>query len=253
MKKIISALLAGTLAVAVLAGCGKSSGGATMTEGKLIAGTNAAFPPFEYIGDDGQPDGFDIALIKEIGKRLGYEVEIQDMEFGSLVAAIGSKIDVAIAGMTITDERKQSVDFAEPYYDATQYVIINAGADIKNAEDLKGKAIGCQLGTTGETVAQDAEGASVNPYDKAVDAVNDLVNGRVDCVIIDKNPAEVFKNNFGDKIEIIDGAQFDFEIEQYGIAAPKGSQLVADINKTLEEMKADGTFAELEKKYILGE
>lgn len=222
-----------------------------LKDGTLTVGTNAAFPPFEYIGDDGNPDGFDIALINEIGKRLGVKVEVNDMEFDSLVSSIGSKIDVAIAGMTITDERKQSVDFSDPYYDATQFVLVPTGSSIKTADDLKGKKIGTQLGTTGDSIASEIEGATDSSYDKAVDAVNDMNNGKVDCVIIDKNPALVFADQFKDKVTALDGADFGFDVEQYGIAMPKGDTLLVDaVNAALASMKADGTFAALEKQYI---
>jgi ABC-type amino acid transport substrate-binding protein len=222
-----------------------------LKDGTLTVGTNAAFPPFEYIGDDGKPDGFDIALINAIGDRLGVKVEVSDMEFDSLVSSIGSKIDVAIAGMTITDERKQSVDFSEPYYDATQFVLVPAGSAIKTADDLKGKKIGTQLGTTGDSIASEIEGATDSAYDKAVDAVNDMNNGKVDCVIIDKNPAEVFAAQFPDKVTALDGSGFGFDVEQYGIAMPKGdTALCTAINAALESLKADGTFAKLEEQYI---
>lgn len=124
----------------------------TIKEGVLIIGTNAAFPPFEYIGDNGDPEGFDIALAKAIGDKLGLKVEVQDMEFGSLIASIGSKIDVAIAGMTITEDRLKEVDFSDSYYDAVQYVIALPGSEPKTAADLENKKIGAQLGTTGATI-----------------------------------------------------------------------------------------------------
>lgn len=222
----------------------------TIEAGKLIAGTNAAFPPFEYIGDDGTPDGFDIALIRAIGDKLGLEVTVNDMEFSSLVSSIGSKIDVAIAGMTVTEERQQMVDFSNSYYEAVQYVIMPAGAEYKEAADLEGKNIGVQLGTTGDFIAQDITGATVNSYDKAVDAVNDLVNGRNDIVIIDKNPALVFETNFEGKVVAVPGSDFGFEAEQYAIALPKDSALTDAVNKALEEIKADGTFDALVKEYI---
>ena len=225
----------------------------TVEEGKLIFGTNAAFPPFEYVGDDGQPDGFDMALIKAVGDKLGVQVEVQDMEFASLVTSIGSKIDGAIAGMTVTDERKAMVDFSDSYYDAVQYVLLPADSELKSADDLKGKNIGVQLGTTGNFIADEIEGASVNAYDKAVDAVNDLVNGRNDLVIVDKNPAMVFESNFEGKVVAVDGAQFGFEPEQYAIALPKDSQLTAAVNSALEALKADGTYDALVKQYIEGE
>lgn len=230
---------------------GSSSELKTIEPGKLIIGTNAEFPPFEYVGDDGEPDGFDMALIKAVGEKLGLEVEIQNMEFSSLVTAIGSKIDGSIAGMTITEERLQTVDFSDPYYEAVQYVLVTSDSDIKSAEDLVGKNIGVQLGTTGNFIAEDdIEGANVNAYNKAVDAVNDLVNGKNDAVIVDKNPALVFESNFEGQVVALEGAQFGFENEQYAIALPKDSALTPAVNKALEELKADGTFDELVKKYI---
>lgn len=229
-----------------------AEGSAALADGVLTVGTNAEFPPFEYVGDDGEPDGFDIALIKAIGEKLGVSVEVENMEFDSLVSSIGNKIDVAIAGMTVTDERKNSVDFSNSYYDAVQYVIVPEGSEIASFDDLAGKAIGVQLGTTGDFIASDdVEGASVSQYNKAVDAVNDLINGRVDCVIIDKNPALVFETKFAGQVKAIDGAQFNFEVEDYAIALPKGDAILADqINTALDELKADGTFDALVEEYI---
>ena len=223
-----------------------------LADGVLTVGTNAEFPPFEYVDDNGQPDGFDIALIKAIGETLGVEVQVENMEFDSLVASIGSKVDVAIAGMTVTEERAASVDFSDSYYDALQYVVVAEGSEIATAEDLVGKTIGVQLGTTGDFIAtDDIEGTTVSQYSKAVDAVNDLINGRVDCVIIDKNPALVFESKFEGQVKALDGAQFDFGVEQYAIALPKGDAALAEqINSALEEIKGDGTFDELVKTYI---
>ena len=223
-----------------------------LADGVLTVGTNAEFPPFEYVDDNGEPDGFDIALIKAIGEKLGVTVEVENMEFEALVSAIGSKIDLAIAGMTVTDERQESVDFSNPYYDALQYVIVPEGSEIASFDDLAGKTIGVQLGTTGDFIASDdVEGANVSQYNKGVDAVNDLLNGRVDCVIIDKNPAQVFEAQFSGQIKALDGAQFGFEVENYAIALPKGDAALAQqVNKALEEIKADGTFDQLVADYI---
>lgn len=223
-----------------------------LADGVLTVGTNAEFPPFEYVDDNGEPDGFDIALIKAIGEKLGVEVVVENMEFDSLVAAIGSKIDVAIAGMTVTDERKESVDFSDAYYDAVQYVIVPEGSDIASAADLSGKAIGVQMGTTGDFIAtDDVEGSEVSRYNKGVDAVNDLINGRVDCVIIDKNPALVFESTFEGQVKAVPGEQFEFGTEQYAIALPKGdTALVSQVNAALKEIRDDGTFDELVKQYI---
>lgn len=276
MKKIIAMLLTAAISVSLIA-CGSSSGSgsndakdtaaaeetastegaesAALADGKLIVGTNAEFPPFEYLGDNGEPDGFDIALIKAIGEKLGVEVEIQNMEFGSLITSIGSKIDIAIAGMTVTDERKNAVDFSDSYYDAVQYVILPADSAIAEKKDLLGKTIGCQLGTTGEYLIDDliAEDGTTQKksYNKAVDAVNDLLNGRLDCVIIDRNPAMVFQANYPDQLKLSDGAAFTFEAEQYAIAMPKGDTALAEkVNAALAEIKADGTFDKLVEQYI---
>ncbi len=256
-NKVMNLVLATVLATALLAGCGSagsagtSGGSDAISDGVLTVGTNAEFPPFEYVGDDGKPDGFDIALIKAVGEKLGVEVEIENMEFDSLVSSIGSKTDIAIAGMTVTEERKQAVDFSEPYYDAIQHVLVPVDSTIATYDDLKGKTIGCQLGTTGDFIIEEIEGATDQQYNKAVDAVNDLVNGRLDAVIIDSNPAEVFTSNYPDKIKNLDGEAFGFEAEKYAIAMPKGDKALAEaINGAIKEIKKDGTFDELVKKYM---
>lgn len=285
MKKLLALLLAAVMTMSLLTACGSSettadagneetqaeagneeanveeaadaasAETAALSDGVLIVGTNAEFPPFEYVDDNGEPDGFDIALIKAIGEKLGVEVEVENMEFASLVSSIGSKIDVAIAGMTVTEERQQSVDFSDAYYEAVQYVILPVDSEIATAQDLEGKTIGVQLGTTGDFIAtDDIADTTVNQYNKGVDAVNDLINGRVDCVIIDKNPALVFASKFEGQLIALDGAQFDFGTEEYAIAMPKGDTALAEqINAALAEIKADGTFDELVKTYIEAE
>ena len=263
MKKFIALSLAAVMTMSLLTACGNSetetsataAASEALADGVLTVGTNAEFPPFEYVDDNGEPDGFDIALIKAIGEKLGVTVEVENMEFASLVSSIGSKIDVSIAGMTVTDERKESVDFSNSYYEAVQYVILPADSEIATAEDLVGKTIGVQLGTTGDIIAsEDIADTTVQQYNKGVDAVNDLINGRVDCVIIDKNPALVFAGKFEGQVVAVDGAQFNFEPEEYAIAIPKGDTALADaVNKALEEIKADGTFDELVKTYIEAE
>lgn len=248
MKKILALVLATVLCMTTLTACGSQS--ATIEENVLIVGTNAEFPPFEYIGDNGEPDGFDIALINAIGEQLGMEVRIENMEFVSLVAAIGNKIDASIAGMTVTPEREEVVDFSDTYYEAVQSVIVPAGSAIATAADLENKTIGVQMGTTGFFIAEEIPGATVNAYNKGVDAVNDLLNGRVDLVIIDTNPAAVFASKFEGQVVALDGAQFEFEPEYYAIALPKGSELVEQVNKALAELKANGTFDALVAQYI---
>jgi len=254
MKKLALVLALTVSMAAALVGCGaKNDGGSdAIADGVLTVGTNAEFPPFEYIGESGAPEGFDIALINAIGEKLGVEVQIENLEFNSLVASIGTKVDASIAGMTVTEERAEQVEFSDTYYDAVQYVIVLPDSAIAGGSDLEGKKIGVQFGTTGDIIASESiEGAEVAQYNKGVDAVNDLINGRVEAVIIDKNPAEVFAEKFGDEVKIIDGAEFGFEVEQYAIAMPKGDTvLVEAVNKALAELKEDGTFDALVAQYI---
>ena len=287
MKKLLALLTAATFCVAALTACGdtttatkgEESSAATETNGEedtsataadsgesssdeaaentgdgvLIVGTNAEFPPFEYIGDDGEPDGFDIALIKAIGEKLGMEVRIENMEFASLVAAIGNKIDLAIAGMSVMPDREDAVDFSDSYYEAVQNVIVLADSTIASAADLENKTIGVQMGTTGQYTAEEIPGVTVQAYNKGVDAVNDLINGRVDAVIIDRNPAKVFADKFEGQIVALEGDQFDFEIENYAIALPNESDLVEKVNQALAELKEDGTYDALVAQYIEAE
>lgn len=287
MKKLLALLTAATFCVAALTACGdtttatkgEESSAATETNGEedtsataadsgesssdeaaentgdgvLIVGTNAEFPPFEYIGDDGEPDGFDIALIKAIGEKLGMEVRIENMEFASLVAAIGNKIDLAIAGMSVMPDREDAVDFSDSYYEAVQNVIVLADSTIASAADLENKTIGVQMGTTGQYTAEEIPGVTVQAYNKGVDAVNDLINGRVDAVIIDRNPAKVFAGKFEGQIVALEGDQFDFEIENYAIALPNESDLVEKVNQALAELKEDGTYDALVAQYIEAE
>lgn len=288
MKKGIAVLLTAVMCIAALTACGsKPAEGGTPDSAQQAAetgasqasdagsreqasgdgtnatvlrvGTNAEFPPFEYVGDDGEPDGFDIALIKAIGEKMGMEVTVENMEFGSLVSSIGTKIDLAIAGMTIEEDRKQSVDFSNPYFTAIQNVIALTDSDIATAAqagtataaDLENKKIGVQMGTTGATIADEVPGATVQEYNKAVDAVNDLINGRLDLVIIDQNPAKVFAEKFSGQVTALEGEQFDFIAEDYAIALPKGdAALVEKVNQALAELKADGTFDALVLEYI---
>lgn len=251
MKKFLAVMMAAVLCLAAFTACGDEAGSDREV---LVVGTNAEFPPFEYIGDDGEPDGFDIALIKAIADKMDMDVEIANMEFGSLVGAVGTKIDLAIAGMTVDEERKQSVDFSDTYYEAVQYVIVPAGSTIATAADLENKVLGVQMGTTGMFIAEDiaeaAPNTEVKNYNKGVDAVNDLVNGRVDAVIIDKNPALVFASEYEGKVVALDGAAFEFEPEFYAIALPKGSDMVEKVNEALAELIKDGTFDALIEQYI---
>ncbi len=227
------------------------AGSKAASDGELTVGLNATFPPFEYVGADGQPTGFDVAMMNEIGARLGLKVVIEDMDFDGIVAAIGNKVDVGATGMTITEERKEAVNFSEPYYDATQSVLLKADSTIATADDLAAASIECQSGTTGEGVARgisDANTVSVKSFNQAV---MDLVNGKCEAVVIDAVPAEAFVTQYPDDLKIVTGDVFGFDVEQYGIAMPKDdAALKVAIDVALASMKADGTYDKLVDEWI---
>ena len=223
-----------------------------LTDGVLTVGTNAAFPPFEYLGDDGDPDGFDIALIEAIGEKLGVTVEVMDMEFDSLCTSVGNRIDVAIAGMTVDPEREKTVTFSDTYYKASQNVLVPADdTAITDMASLEGKVIGVQQGTTGDMIADEIAGADVRRYNTFALAVEDLKNGNLDAVIIDQNPAEVFAGENEGVLKLLGAENFGFTDEYYAIACPKDdTALVASINAALAALQTDGTFDALVAEYI---
>lgn len=241
------------MAIAAFAGCTSKEAKQvdTQVKDKIVMGTNAEFPPFEFIGDNGEVDGFDAALVKEIAKRINADVTIENMEFKSLIGSLATgKIDLAAAGMTVTDERKLEVDFSQTYFTATQMIIVPVGSATKDAKALKGKVVGVQEGTTGDLIISEDEYATkeVKRYKKGIDAVMDLINKRVDAVVIDSNPSkEYVKANEGKIIAIESG----MEPEEYAIAVKKGNtELLNKINKAITDIKQDGTYDKLVKQYI---
>lgn len=252
MKKRTSAFALLLGVILTLASC--SGGG----EAKVLrVGTNPEFPPFEYIDNDGQVAGFDADLIEAVAAKKGYTVSWANMEFKSLIGSLESGgIDVAIAGMTITETRKASVDFTEPYYDASQALVLPVGSPITTIDELNGKKIAVQEGTTGDLmVTPGGEGAiltdpatAVSRYKKGVDAILTLLNGAVDAVVIDATPAAEFvKANQGK----IFASPVAGEPEQYGIAVGKGnSALLADLNDGLNQIRLDGTYDKLYNQYF---
>ncbi len=239
------------------------SGSKYLSDGELTVALNSTFPPFEYVGDgndgfdavtsnENNVTGFDVAMMNEIGKRLGVNVVIEDMDFDGIVPAIGVKVDCAATGMTITEERQESVNFSDPYYNATQAVLLPVNSEIKTADDLAAAgAIGVQAGTTGETVAREINDSAVVSVKSFNQAVLDLVNGKDDAVVIDQVPGEAFLAQYPDKLQLVDGSEFDFSEEQYGIAMPKDDEVMLDaINGALADMKADGTYDTLVEQYI---
>ena len=207
--------------------------------GELVLLTNAQFPPYEYLGDDNKPAGIDIDIAQKIADELGVKLTVVDMDFDGLIPALnGGKGDFVAAGFTITEERKQSVDFSEPYATSTQMVIVTKD-DPKVAaatvEELAGKTVGVQLGTTGDIfVTDEVEGATVKTYKSAIEAGMDLANGRLDAVVVDQLPAQsIVASN--DTLQVYDEV---LTTEQYAMAVKKGdTSLLEVINKVLGEMK----------------
>ncbi len=239
MKKKISVLIAVTLmCMAALTGCGSKQ---TSSADKIVFATNAEFPPFEFISTNGvigEYDGIDIAIVKEIGERAGVEVEMQNMEFDSLLVALqNGQIDATIAGMTVTEERAKSVDFSTPYYTATQVMIVKEDSDIAKAADIADKKIVVIQGYTGETVVNEM-GYKYEAFKKGSDAVMELVNGKCDVVVIDSATADKYvKDNAGLKIVTDNEA---FGEEQYAIAVKKGNtELLDALNSVLDKMTED--------------
>ncbi len=262
MKKLFSMTAVLTLLMAVLCGCGNDAatgadGGdvntafTTVTEGKLIMATNAAFPPYEYYEGD-TIVGIDAEVAQAIADKLGLELEIQDMEFGSIVTAVQTgKVDMGLAGMTVTEERLQNVDFTTSYATGIQSIIVPEGSEIVSANDLAGHLIGVQLSTTGDIYATDDFGAdSVEQYNKGADAVLALTQGKIDAVIIDNQPALSFvEANEG--LVILDT---EYAVEDYAACVSKDNpELCAAIDAALQELIADGTIQAILDKYIKAE
>ena len=218
--------------------------------GKLIVSTNAEFPPYEYY-DANEIVGIDVEIAKAIADKMGLELEVKDGAFDAIIAEVVSgKADVGIAGMTATDERKQNVDFSDSYATGTQVIIVKEGSEIKSAADLEGKSIGVQLGTTGDIMATDVKDSKVEQYNKGMDAVQALSQGKIDAVIIDNEPAKFYEKEVSG-LKILDEA---FAVEEYAIALKKGnSELQTKINETLKELKAEGKIDEIIAKYIKAE
>ena len=229
----------------------EQSAAVTKTEGVITFGTNAEFPPFEFVAGSGvidQYDGIDMAIAKQIAEENGMTAAVENMEFDSLLIALqNGQIDAAIAGMTVTEERLESVDFSTPYYTATQVMIVKEDSDIAAAADMADKKICVIQGYTGEICVQDL-GYPYEAFKKGTEAVLELVNGKCDVVVIDSATAQKYvSDNEGLKI-VEDSAAF--ESEEYAIAVRKGNTELLDmINKAVEAKLADGTISELGVKY----
>ena len=246
-RKLVSLVLATTM-IAALAGCGSESDTAGGSEKKtLVMATNAEFPPYEYKEGD-KIVGIDAEIAQAIADELGMKLEIEDIAFKSIIPEVVSgKADMGVAGMTVTDERKENVAFSDPYATSAQVIIVKNDSDIATPEALEGKTIGVQLGTTGDIYSADIKGAKIERYNKGVDAILALTQGKVDAVIIDRQPAMVFvEKNEG--IKIVDK---EFTVEDYAIAIGKDNKDLLDkVNKALAKLKESGKLQEIIDKYI---
>ena len=223
----------------------------TVEAGKLTMATNAAFPPYEMTTDAGEFEGIDIETAQAIADKLGLELQIDDMDFdAALLSVQQGKVDIVMAGVTVTDERKAVMDFSDSYATGIQSIIVPEGSDIASPDDLAGKKIGTQRGTTGYIYCSDDFGdENVVAYDDGLTAVQALNNGQVDAVVIDNAPAKEFvAANPG--LVILDTSYAE---EDYAIGVAKGSSLKDAVNAALEELKADGTLQSIVDKYITAE
>lgn len=249
--KIIAALMAVALIICAFAACSKKE-----ETKKLVMATNASFPPYEY--KDGEAfAGIDVEIAGLIAEKLGMELQIEDVEFGSIIGGVQTgKFDMGMAGMTVTDERLESVNFSSTYAKAKQVIIVKEGSAIKTIDDLKADGsmkIGVQQDTTGDIYASDTEENggygedNVIRYKTGNDAVQALVSGKVDCVIIDNEPAKSYvAANEGLTI-----LATEYVEEEYAICVAKeNTELLDQINKALEELTADGSIKKIVDKYI---
>lgn len=251
MKKAVVAVMATAMLACGLAGCGSSAADSSADGGTIKFGTNPEFPPFEFVATDGvlgQYDGIDMAIAKQIAEKNGMTAEMESMEFDSLLIALqNGQIDAAIAGMTVTEERKEEADFSVSYYQATQVMIVKEDSDITCAADMADKKICVIQGYTGEICVNNL-GFPYEAFKKGTEAVMELVNGKCDVVVIDSATAKKYVND-NEGLKIVEDADA-FESEEYAIAVKKGNtELLEKINQAVQEMLDDGTISELAVKY----
>ena len=250
MKKILSIALA-VLMLLALCACGSN----TVEKGVLIMGTNAEFPPYEYI-ENNKVVGIDVEISEAIAKKLGLELRVENMEFDSIISSVkGGKVDIGAAGMTVTPERLEEVNFTTTYATGVQVVIVTEDSAITSVDDLFAEGanhtIGVQLATTGDLYStwdiEDEGLGTIDRYPKGADAVMALKSGKVDCVIIDNEPAKAFvAENEG--LKILDT---EYAVEDYAIAINKNNtELLSAVDKALNELIADGTLQSIIDKYI---
>lgn len=261
MKKWMTALAAGLVSLALLGACGggepAANDGQEGSEGGdvVVVGTNAMFEPFEFQDGAGNIQGFDIDLMTAIGENQGFTIEVKDMGFDALTGAIlNGSIDVIASGMSITPERLESVSFTKPYMDASLGIVVpEEVTDINSSEDLEGKIVAAQIGTTGaeasQELADDGIVAEVKIYDTFNTCVQALLNGEVDAIINDMPVNQAYMERQPGNVKI---AGEPFVADFYGLAVAKDNEaLLQKLNDGLDALIADGTYEELCNKYEL--
>jgi polar amino acid transport system substrate-binding protein len=254
-KWLLTALLTLLTAVPITAGCGgddskdnKSTELTTITQGKLKVGSDIPYPPFEF-GKAPNYQGFDPDLVGEIAKKLDLEASFVKTPFDTIFRNLAQgRFDMVASATTISAEREKEVDFSDPYFPADQSLMVKRGSDIKTVDDLKGKVIGAQLGTTGATYAKDkTESKSVRTYDLIDDAFKALEAGQVEAVINDC-PVSKYAERAHDNLVVVRAIQTN---EQYGFAFAQGSDALREaFNKELAKIREDGKLAEISRKWL---
>ena len=254
MKKALVLMMTLLMAVMMVAGCGGGDKKAPAVQAPKVlkVGTEPTFAPFEFQKEGSKEfDGFDMDLIRAIGKQLNMKVEILNMGFDALIPAINAgNIDLAIAGMSITPDRQKAVDMSDPYYVSGLVVVVGKdNAAVKSVNDLNNKGIAVQIGTTGAERAAKVPGAKVKNFNTNAEVFLELKNKGVEAVIIDKPVAEYFLATGGGKdyAKIVGDTM---EAESYGISLKKNSPLTKDINKALLDLKKNGEYEKLYTKWF---
>ena len=244
ITKILSVVLAALMVVACFAACGEKA----TNENVLTMATNAEFPPFEYL-EDGKMVGAEIDMAYLIAEKLGMELEISNIDFdAALTGAATGKYDMALSGITASEERKKNMNFTVPYYEASQAIIVMADSELATAADLEGKILSCQEGTTGELFILEGN-YEVQSYKTGAEAISALTAGKVDAVVIDDAVARALSASQNGATKVLDEA---LTKEEYAIALQKGDdELTAKISAAIEELKAEGKLAEIFDKYEL--
>ncbi|MCR5474916.1 MAG: basic amino acid ABC transporter substrate-binding protein [Lachnospiraceae bacterium] len=242
MKKLM-VLSSVVCAMLCLCACGSSSK-------KLVMATNAAFPPYESV-EGNEIIGIDPEIAKLIADDLGRELVIEDMAFDSVIAAVQTgKADIAMAGLTVTEDRKKNINFTDPYTEAAQVIVVKEGSEVTTPDDLEGKTIGVQIGTTGDIYAEDIKDATIERYSKFFEAINALSQDKIDAVIVDREPGKVFVSE-NEGLKMIDE---EFTVEEYAIGVAKeNTELLDQINASLKKLQESGKIDEIIGKYIKAE